>query len=77
MDKTAEEILDQHLYNKFDEVDRVTFILAMKAYAENERRKAFENARKCSIPEGQTGDNVYVCYEYGNVEDYLAKNPLL
>lgn len=31
--RTAEEILDQHLFNKFDEVDRKTFIEAMKSYA--------------------------------------------
>ncbi len=30
---TAEEILDKNLYNKFDEVDRKTFLKAMREFA--------------------------------------------
>lgn len=31
---TIEEILDKHLYNKFDDTDRQTFLNAMKEYSE-------------------------------------------
>jgi hypothetical protein len=40
--RTAEAILDQHLFNKFDETDRATFIAAMQAYLSQHVKEELE-----------------------------------
>jgi len=43
--KTAEEILDQYIINRFDRVDRDTFVKAMHGYGEMLLREAAERAK--------------------------------
>lgn len=59
--KTAEAILDKHLFNRFDETDKTTFKNAIHEYATQAVRMALqEAAEKATMDSGGHGNDYWI-----------------